>query len=46
MSQYIKKENIHSSYEVVLQFKIWIEISIVQYFRFFRHVSKIAKSDH
>ena len=40
------KENVNSSYEVVLQFKMWIEISIVQHFSFFRHVTKIAKSDH
>ena len=41
-----KKENVNSSYEAVLQFKIRIEISIAQYFGFFRYVSKIAKSDH
>jgi len=32
----LKKENVNSAYEVVLQFKIWIKISIVQYFSFFK----------
>jgi hypothetical protein len=39
-----KKENVNSSYEVVLQFKIRIEISIAQYLVFLGMLAKLQKA--